>query len=242
MHPSWPLHAEHDTLLIAAHAAGDLTESEAARASELLASCPDCAGLHRDLVAIAAATRALPRDARAPRDYRLTADQAQRLRRGSRLRALLRPFASTGTAGRTLAASFTSLGVAGLLVAAFVPGMLGGASSPGALPEDRNTITAAGAPTGPAPEGAVDPMVGVPGATGGTKENGFSDDATGAPVLGAQSGNGGQKSVGPDVASDLDGRLGTVQTPMNLLVAGSLGLLVVGLAMFGLQLVARRVR
>ena len=76
MHHAAPSdHAQHDLSLIAGHAAGERSNPESAAAAALLASCATCADIHRDLVAIAAATRALPRTARAPRDFRLTAEQ-----------------------------------------------------------------------------------------------------------------------------------------------------------------------
>ncbi|HET9853247.1 MAG TPA: hypothetical protein VFP56_12195, partial [Candidatus Limnocylindrales bacterium] len=127
-HPAKADHAGHDVLLVAGHAAGDLSNLDTAAAAALLASCTECAELHRDLAAIAATTRSLSGLAGAPRDFRITADQATRLRSGSWLRALLRPFASSRSATGSLAAAFTSAGVAGLLVAAFVPTLLGGAA------------------------------------------------------------------------------------------------------------------
>src|SRR5262245_63268823 len=83
----------------------------------LIGACTSCADLRRDLVAIAAATRALPTRAVAPRDFRLTPAQAASLRRGGWLGSLLRPFAAPRSAVRPMAMAFTSLGLAGLLVA-----------------------------------------------------------------------------------------------------------------------------
>src|SRR5919112_892097 len=77
-------HGLHDALLIASHAAGDLTDSDRTRADALIAACAACAELRRDLVAIAATTRSAPAPTTLPRDFRLTADQAQRLRRQPR--------------------------------------------------------------------------------------------------------------------------------------------------------------
>jgi hypothetical protein len=235
-----PVHVDHDPTLIAGHAAGDLMDSQVSAASALLASCTDCADLHRDLVAISTATRALPRDARSHRDFRLTAEQAASLRRGSWLRALLRPFASAQSAARPLATAFTSLGVAGLLVAAFMPAMLGGAAAgPGG--QERDAITAAGAPAPSAPAaGPVDPLAGVPGSSGETTKD--NAGATAAPNFNGQGGE-----VRATEESDGSGALdlqqpATRQAPVNFLVMGSVGLLVLGVALFGLRLAARRVR
>jgi anti-sigma factor RsiW len=238
-HVATPSHLEHDPSLIAGHAAGDLTHSQVSAASALIASCPDCAELHRDLVAISAATRALPRQARSPRDFRLTAEQAASLRRGSWLRAILRPFGSAQSAVRPLATAFTSLGVAGLLVAAFMPAMLGGAAA-GPTSQERDAVTAAGAPAPSEAAGPVDPLAGVPGASGGTTKGDI--DASPAPAFNGQGGEArATEETDGSGAFDLQDAA-TRQTPSNLLLMGSLGLLLVGLVFFGLRLAARRVR
>src|SRR5690242_18373452 len=122
-------HAFHDLDLIAASIDGDLPDPQRAAADDLAAACATCADLRRDLVALAAATRALPRSATAPRDFRLDAEQAARLRHRGLLRRLLRPLAAPGAAARPMAAAFTTLGLAGLLVANILPSLLGGAAS-----------------------------------------------------------------------------------------------------------------
>jgi hypothetical protein len=114
-------HPDHDTILVAALAAGDLADLPRADAETLVAACPDCATLHADLLAIAAATRALPAPART-RDYRLTAEQAERLR-PSGMRRLVEAFGSSRLAvTRPLAVAFTTLGIAGLLLSAIPAG------------------------------------------------------------------------------------------------------------------------
>ena len=71
-------HDEHDLLAVAAllddaSASGDRQAGEA-----LVASCPECAALHADLLALSSATAELPIPAR-PRDFRLTTADAARL-------------------------------------------------------------------------------------------------------------------------------------------------------------------
>ena len=130
MHAPTPAqHAQHNLDLIDAHLADDLTDTERIRAEGLLQSCSSCADLRRDLLAIATATRALPRAGRAPRDFRIDAAQAERLRGGGWLRSLLRPFRTPHSALRPMAAAFTTLGLAGLLVANVLPSLFGSASS-----------------------------------------------------------------------------------------------------------------
>src|SRR2546428_10332086 len=84
-------HSEHDVLLVAAAASGDLDGPELNRALDQTQTCAECADLLSDLRAIASATAALPA-ARRTRDFRLTEADAARLRpRG--WRRLVRAFA-----------------------------------------------------------------------------------------------------------------------------------------------------
>jgi anti-sigma factor RsiW len=231
-----PNHPDHDLLLVSAHAAGDLAESERTRAQALLTTCEPCADLHRDLIAIAAATRVLPKLATAPRDFRLAPEQAARLRRGSWLRAVLAPFGAARSATRPMAAAFTSLGLAGLLVATFLPGMLGTAAS---APQ-RESLGGAGqsaAPAGPVTrpvEGAPNPTTVVPDDAYGVKDL----DPTDAPDVAVA---GGRGTDAPGVPEDTAGRQ-LEAAPLSPLLIGSFAVLAVGLLLFGLRFVARRVR
>jgi hypothetical protein len=71
-------HAGHDPVVIARLLDRDLDGEERAIAEARIASCPDCATLHRDLLALAAATRTQPIPAR-PRAFTLTTADAARL-------------------------------------------------------------------------------------------------------------------------------------------------------------------
>ena len=53
-------HEDHDTMLVAALAAGDLAGTDRDQAIALIEGCTDCASLHDDLRAIARATSTLP--------------------------------------------------------------------------------------------------------------------------------------------------------------------------------------
>ena len=76
-------HDEHDPLLIAALLDADPTGFDRAAAAPRVASCPGCAALYADLLALSTATRELPTPAR-PRDFTLTAADAARLDRRAR--------------------------------------------------------------------------------------------------------------------------------------------------------------
>lgn len=275
-HSSSSDHARHDLALIAGHAAGDLADSERPLADTLLAGCTACVDLRRDLVAIAAATRALPAPFTLARDLRLDPAQAKRLRRGSWLRGALRPFAAGDNAVRPMAAAFTSLGVAGLLVATVLPSLLGPAfapAAPGGAFEAAQATDAAEGATGGAPVATEGAQGGPDNAVGGSsapaaqpqttpervvgnvaKPSGRAadDQSTGGITTtdgyGEAYGSAAPVAVGDPASPEQNERDGSssdlrsTSQAMNPLLVGSLGLLVVGLLLFGLRFAARRLR
>jgi hypothetical protein len=75
-------HAEHDPFAIAALLDPDLAPTDRMVGEALVASCPECASLRDDLVALSSATTNMASDGPAParpRDFRLTAEDAARL-------------------------------------------------------------------------------------------------------------------------------------------------------------------
>ena len=248
-HPNHADHTRHDVTLIAGLAAGDLSDSERNRAETLLATCSPCADLHRDVLAIAAATKSLPAPVMATRDFRLTPAQADRLQRGSWLRAALRPFGSARSATRPMAAAFTSLGIAGLLVATVLPGLFGSAASPsfgqeGAAAGAPNAtaapvggaLGAADAPTPDVREGNVDNGASADPdqASPGTKVDSAATNPPAVVVVGADdTGNDGNQVTSERISAT---------SPPNLLLLGSFGLLAAGLVLFGLRFAGRRLR
>lgn len=225
-----PGHADHDLLLIARHAAGDLVDSDRGRAQARLDTCQSCAEVDRDLEAIARATRALPNRATAPRDFRLTPDQAAHLRRGTWLRSLLAPFAAARSATRPMAAAFTSLGLVGLLVVTILPGLAGSAASLGPTREQADTGAGAGASVAPAAPVSGPGAAPGPNATAGAQDNEYGakndDTATSAP----------EGEIAGDASTN------RAPAPINLAFAGSLVLLAVGLLLYLLRFAARRLR
>ena len=240
-------HARHDLSLIAGHAAGDLSASQRLEADSILASCSECTEVRHDLLAIAAATRVLPVLATAPRDFRLTAEQAARLRRGSWLRTLLRPFGATRSAVRPLAAAFTTLGIAGLFVATAMPAVMGPAAAGTSGQErDSQTIAAPGAGGGYVPQAAATDAAyaaqgspdAQPLATRLSQEDGKNGGATEPPYVAiAGSGQSPTTDLGSGQSTTTRLSLGT-----TALAAGSLALLGIGLLLFGLRIAGRRVR
>lgn len=251
-----PNHPDHDLSLVAAHAAGDLANSERTRAEAQIDTCGECADLHRDLIAIAAATRTLPNLTTAPRDFRLTPDQAARLVKRGWLRTVLAPFGATRSAARPMAAAFTSLGLAGLLVATFLPGLMGSAAS-APTNESRDQAAVGGGPTAApaAPAATSAPL--VPAAAGGqpapnatsnpddayaVKNRGGATGAagaTGAPEIAVAGGTPTQAPSAADLGARADALTTTATNP---LLIGSFALLAVGLLLFGLRFASRRLR
>lgn len=236
-------HPDHDLLLIAADAANDLAGPERLRAQAILETCEPCAIIHADLIAIAAATRLLPAPAHAPRDFRLSPDQAASLRRGSWLRTFLAPLSGARSATRPMAAAFTTLGVAGLLVASLLPGMLGAGASSAPQRETSQAGAAVDAAATAAPAaapGAAAPGVGGPGATTalgpdaayGGKD---SENASAAPEIAIAGG-----ATATPVAAVESSTNAMTSSPLSPLFIGSLALLAVGLVLFGLRYAGRR--
>lgn len=157
MHAS-AAHPTHDTMLVATLADRTVAGSEREAAEALVATCGMCAALHADLVALSAATRAMPTPARV-RDYTLTSDDAARLRRGGWRRWVAAFGTSRDMLSRPLAVGLTTLGLAGLLVAT-VPSALqvGGATSSSAA--SSRDVTAGPPALGALPEAATDPTDG----------------------------------------------------------------------------------
>ena len=251
------MHQDHDLLLIAGLAADDLTTSERTRAQALFSACSECRVIHDDLLAMTGAIRALralPAPA-APRDFRISAEQAVRLRRTSWVARFLGPFAGPRSVARPLAATFTTLGLIGVFVAGSAAGMLGGAASmaaPESVPQATGAsgvgVTAPGAVASAAPGAMFGPQLAssVPGDTNyGTKDNA---GATAAPLTGEAGGGTTTGSTGTtggagsdrDAGADGRGRLNAFQSPTNVLFIGSLALLGAGLILFGLRFAGRR--
>jgi hypothetical protein len=143
------VHALHDTELIAALAARepDLQAAETAAAQALVEACADCRDLFADLRAVQVAVAASMTPAR-PRDFALSAADAQRLR-GSGWRRVVRFFGSSRDAfSRPLAIGFTTIGVVALLITAVPSIPLGGGTASTALSPVENAVP--GQAAGPA--------------------------------------------------------------------------------------------
>jgi hypothetical protein len=158
-------HAQHDHLLVVSLAAGDLAGTERDRATSLIAHCPDCASLHEDLLAIARATAALPAVARA-RDFRISPEQAARLRPAGWRRFVGAFPAPQFALSRQLGIGLTTIGLAGLLVSTIPSIQLGAgsaAASPAAMPAAASAAPGEAASNGDSLAGSpsVMPPVGV---------------------------------------------------------------------------------
>jgi hypothetical protein len=252
-------HATHDRVLIANLLDRSPSDADRARAEAQMADCRECALLHEDLVALSAATRTMPVPSR-PRDFTLTAADADRLRVRGWRRVLAGIGSSRDVFSRPLAIGLTTLGIAGLLVATIpsaLPGLGGSATS--LSPAEDAARNAAGTASGAAgtnpeflaqssaaPEAASAPAIAAAGPT--TAPSGAPAPAAAAPpeptpeVLV----EGGEGSIAGEPQDQ--GAFDTYQKsfaptepagPSPLLAVAGL-LLLAGLGLFGLRWTARR--
>ncbi len=253
-----PSHADHDPLAIAAYAAGDATGPELDDALAMVAGCPDCAALHHDLRAIAAALPDLPAPART-RDFRLTPEQAASLRPAG-WRRLLAPFAGPKFAfAGPVGAGLATLGLAGFLVAGSF-GVPLAATAPddggaGANASDAVAVemapqmapgSTAAAPTAPVEPRAPYAAMASPGvspipATGGDIAGEVPSGDPKMTVAGSEANNG---EASPGEGSRMAATAQPVSpAPVNGNTLAPLAalMLFVGILLGGLRLVARRV-
>lgn len=136
-------HRRHDRLLVARFAAGDAAPGQEHEAQDLVRRCSECAALAADISAISRSVAQLPAPPR-PRDFRLTREEADRLR-GSRFDRWLRSITGSGWATvRPLAAVALSVGLVMSVVGA-LPNLGAGAAAP------ADTFYAAVNPPQPSP-------------------------------------------------------------------------------------------
>jgi len=125
-------HDRHDPMLVAALAADDLAGADRDRAVALTRSCPDCATLHDDLIALARATASAPPPVAArPRDFQLTPADAARLGPTGWRRLVVTLSSSRILVSKPFGVGLATLGLVGLL-AGNVQVQLGCGASAGA--------------------------------------------------------------------------------------------------------------
>jgi hypothetical protein len=144
-------HRRHDQLLVARFAVDDI-DSAAQRheAQDLVKRCSECAALAADIKTISKSVAQMPAPARR-RDFRLSAQQADRLRGGRFDRFLRSLTGSSWTAVRPVAAVALSVGLVMSVVGAMP--LLGAAGAAAPVPAPVDTFFAA---NGPTPETTVD--------------------------------------------------------------------------------------
>lgn len=240
-------HDRHDLAIVAALADRDagaaLTAGERATAQAQVDGCAACAEIERDLTAIAASIRIAAAPSR-PRDFRLTAGDAERLRPRGWRRFLTSLGSARDGVSRPLALGLTTLGLVGVLVGT-LPGALptGGAAgsaapmdvrqelgsdpdAPGALPD------VAGASVEPDEPEILGAATDVPRAT--NEDSAFE---------GSEGDAQGERSMGPGAAQapTVDERA-LRDDPSGLSVIAVIGgtMLILGLGLFALRWTSRR--
>jgi hypothetical protein len=211
-------HARHDRLLVSRFGAGDAYPSEEAEARELVGRCAECARLAADMQVLRSSLAALPAPRR-DRDFRLTAEQADRLR-GSALQRWLRTLAGPGLAPvRPLAGVALSVGLVLVMVGVALPSPAGEIM---ALDQANDRVGSAPmyAESTP-PAEAAPPVGGQPGA-----------EATAVPDVAEE----------PGAADDLglDGELAQAEFTRSLLIVSGLLIGSLSLAVLLVVILARR--
>lgn len=149
-------HRRHDRVLVARFAGGDSYPAEEREACALVAGCAECAALADDIRLLARATGTLPA-ARRPRDFRLTTQQAERLR-GSALERLMRALGGPGWGTlRPVAGVAMSIGLAVAIVGGGLPMLLPAAGGPSAA-----DLFSSQEPASQVPVLAPEPTMGAP--------------------------------------------------------------------------------
>jgi hypothetical protein len=232
------LHETHDLELVAAFAAGDATGPALDAATTLVASCATCAQLHQDLRSIAAAMPAVPAPART-RDFRISHEQAARLR-PTGIRGILAAFGSPRLSfAAPLGTGMAALGIIGVLVASGGAPLGGATDGAGVDTTTRITIEAsqeAGEGVGGEAPGQASASDG-PAASGAPAQQPDGNEAPSTPddqadVLAA--------SAPPDlqVPEDSDVAAARPADQTMLIVGGALA--IVGLALLALRWAGRR--
>ncbi len=262
-------HAQHDLFRVDCSAAGFVARADRDHAAAQIASCPDCTTVHDDLIAIARATAALP-PAVAPRDFRLSPEQAAALRPVGWRRLVAAIGGSRPLMSRQLGIGLATIGLAGLLVST-LPGIQSqsGAAAPAGAPAAR--LGAAATEVAPASGAPVD--ITGEGGSAAPVQLGPVDQASAAaseapplPPRSSQdaigvygSSKGGPTAVpaaggvagGDTSASGTDRLVATAQVQSDdaaaasdqgrvLLLAGSLVLLAAGVALLLIRRLVRR--
>jgi hypothetical protein len=234
-------HSSHDLVLLAAATDRDADPTTRSAAADQVAACAECAALAAELRSLALGLAHLPASRPVPRDMRITAEQAARLRRGGLWRRLLRPFSAEGLPSlRPLAAALTTLGLAGILLTALPLGFgSGGAAlvdprldTVGNAVDGRSTAAPAAAP---AASGAAE-QHGLDGKGYNASAGPSAAAAPGSATSGPGTGDTAERSSAAPHAG-----LPNTAPQLSPLAWVSLGLVGFGLGLFALLFVARRI-
>jgi anti-sigma factor RsiW len=176
-------HAGHDHQLIVAYACGDLGADEARDAGQLVEQCRRCAALDREIRLMSSLARQLAVPPR-PRDFRLSAADAERLR-GSAVRRLLRRIGGPGLASlQPLAGAALAIGLLLVVTTAALPLFFAGAGGAAPAAQRELDVGAGGAQGGP--ESSLAPVAApteAPLAPGGDEGKSVIDTTTQATMI-----------------------------------------------------------
>jgi hypothetical protein len=230
-------HRRHDRLLVARFATGDAEFGQEREARDLIRRCSECAELAADVTLISKSVAKLPA-ARRTRDFRLTAEQADKLR-GSAFERFFRALSGSGWAVvRPAAAVALSIGLV-MSVVGVLP-ILGFAAGPAAGPTSGQ-VTDAGFESFPDP---TDGQVLAPAASGPPVAAGNPDDTDRGAVAEDNLNNIYVKTASPlpglGPITQAPTALDSGPNPRDLLFVGGLALTVLAVAVLSLLYAARR--
>ncbi|HVM30305.1 MAG TPA: hypothetical protein VM305_05975 [Candidatus Limnocylindrales bacterium] len=243
-------HSHHDRVLVSRYASDDAYAGELEQARQLVEACSECATLAADVRTLTAALAASYAPSRR-RDFRITPEQAEKLR-GSLVDRLFRRLAAPELApARPLAGVALSIGLAMAVVGAALPApavsdmamqQSGGVQTEGALMGDNSTELDNGAEgdprtaSGPDKETAV-PAAGEVPAEGAPAGPGVQPQATTDTAYGAPEGR--VESVDPDDRSAAAVEREAATPTRNVLIFGGLGVALLSLGALILVIIAR---
>jgi hypothetical protein len=179
------------------HLAGDpLDDRETATVSERLATCPECAALVDELALISRATAAAAFPSRT-RDFRLTTQDAARLRDGSRLRRFRDWLAAPrGAVLRPLAGAMLGIGLVMVVVGNVIPDT----NAPAAVSDEAQDRVLKTAAPAPVPTSAAE--IGAPEFTQYSDEQGVT--AAGSPDPAERNQGAGPQVMMTDASPNAD--------------------------------------
>lgn len=224
-------HASHDRQLVVAFASGDLPTEELADARALVARCRRCAALVTDVETIARAVREDAWTPPRPRDFRITADDALRLRGGLLSRLARRVTGPGQRILQPLAGAAVAIGLVLMVATTVMPSVfMASGAAPAPVAGDA-TLRQAG-------EGTDGGAGAAPGAEAPAAEPELFASPGPAAASAAANDLGGTTDTSR-AAAEME-TVTPVTSPLDPVIPVGAGLVVVGIVLLVILAIARR--